>query len=65
LETGLSLSAETFSTLSERFKEKVKPWLETEKHAQLNRHHDSTLMDIYDTVKAKGGNTEYLSSFYC
>jgi flagellar motility protein MotE (MotC chaperone) len=58
LETGLDLSAETFSALSKRFKEKVKPWLKAEKHAQLNRHQDSTLMDIYDTITTKGMDTE-------
>jgi flagellar motility protein MotE (MotC chaperone) len=58
LETGLDLSAETFSALSKQFKEKVKPWLKAEKHAQLNRHQDSTLMDIYDTITTKGMDTE-------
>ena len=54
LDTGMDISAETFTALSKRFKRKIKPWLKAEKHAQLNRHHDSTLMDIYDTLTAKG-----------
>jgi len=62
LETGLDLSAETFSALSKRFKEKVKPWLKAEKHAQLNRHQDSTLMDIYYTITTKGMDTECIWS---
>lgn len=56
LETGMDLSAETFDTLSKRFKQQRKQWLKAEKHAQSNRHKDSSLMDIYDTVTVKGVN---------
>ena len=48
------LSAEVFQALNKRFKRKTKHWLELEQNAQLNRHQDSTLMDIYDTTVAKG-----------
>ncbi len=58
LETGLALSADTFGALSKRFKEKINLWLRAEKHAQLNRHEDSTLMDIYDTISTKGMDIE-------
>jgi flagellar motility protein MotE (MotC chaperone) len=58
LETGMDLSAETFTALSKRLRQKIKPWLKAEKHAQLNRHQDSTLMDIYDTLTAKGMDDE-------
>jgi hypothetical protein len=58
LEAGMDISAETFTALSQRFKRKIKPWLKVEKHAQLNRHQDSTLMDIYDTLTAKGMDNE-------
>jgi hypothetical protein len=54
----MALSADTFGALSTRFQEKIKPWLRAEKNAQLNRHEDSTLMDIYDTISTKGMDTE-------
>jgi hypothetical protein len=54
LEAGLSLSAETLDTLSTRFVKKTKRWQRADHHAQLNRHKDSTLMDIYDTETVKG-----------
>ena len=45
LEAGLSLSAETLKTFVKSTKEREK----ADHHAQLNRHTDSTVMDIYDT----------------
>jgi hypothetical protein len=62
LETGLELSADTFHALSKHFGKKIKQWLQTERHAQMNRHQDPTLMDIYDTETKKstyGMCTEY------
>ena len=59
LETGMDLSAETLDSLSQRFRKKTKRWLKAEKHAQLNRHEDPALMDIYDTVTPKGMETEF------
>ena len=56
METGLELSADAFQDHSKRFGEKVKQWLETEKHAQTNRHQDPALMDIYDTVTKKSAD---------
>jgi hypothetical protein len=54
LESGLDLSADAFDALTRRQGKKAKPWLKVEQHAQLNRHKDSALMDIYDTATAKG-----------
>lgn len=63
LETGLELSANTFNALSKHFGEKTNQWLVTENHAQMSRHEDLSLMDIYDTVTRQstdGMNIEYL-----
>lgn len=54
LQIGMDLSADAFDALTKRLGKTVKPWLKAEQHAQLNRHKDSTLMDMYDTAKAKG-----------
>ena len=54
LEAGLSLSAETLKTLNTHFVKSTKEWEKEDHHAQLNRHTDSTLMDIYDTETIKG-----------
>jgi hypothetical protein len=53
MDTGLELSADTLHALSKRFGKKIKQWLSTEKHAQMNRDRDPRLMDIYDTVTKK------------
>jgi hypothetical protein len=59
LEAGISLSAETLDTLSTRFgTRKTKRWEKAVHNAQLNRHQDSSLMDIYDTETVKGMRTE-------
>jgi hypothetical protein len=50
----MDLSADTFDALTRRLGKKVKPWLKVEHHAQLNRHKDTGLMDIYDTATSKG-----------
>jgi hypothetical protein len=50
----MDASADAFESLCHRFKGKIKPWLKMEKNAQLNRNIDIKLMDIYDTVTAKG-----------
>jgi hypothetical protein len=63
LETGLELSADTFHALSKRFGKKTKQWLHTEKHAQMNRHQDPTLMDIYDTVTKKSTDGMHLEIY--
>jgi hypothetical protein len=65
LEAGMDLSAETFGALSKRFKEHSRQWLKAENHAQSNRHKDHSLMDIYDTVTAKGMKTSCIRSALC
>jgi hypothetical protein len=61
LETAMDLSAETFDALSMRFRKKTRRWLAAEQNAQLNRHEDSALMDIYDTTKLKGMDIAHIS----
>jgi hypothetical protein len=61
LETAMDLSAETFDALSMRFRKKTRRWLAAERNAQLNRHEDSALMDIYDTAKLKGMDIAHIS----
>lgn len=60
LEAGLSLSAETLKTLNTHFVKSTKEWEKEDHHAQLNRHTDSTLMDIYDTETIKGMLNEWI-----
>jgi hypothetical protein len=50
----MDLSVKTFDALNKRFGDKTIQWLKEEKHAQLNRLEDPTLMDIYDTATEKG-----------
>ena len=50
----MDLSAKAFDVLNKRFGDRTRRWLEVDKHAQLNRHGDPTLMDIYDTSTKKG-----------
>ena len=50
----MDLSAEIYDALNQRFKRKTKRWLQLEQNAQVHRHEDSSLMDIYDTCVAKG-----------
>jgi hypothetical protein len=54
LEPSMGVSAKTFDALNTCFGDKTKQWLKAEKYAQLNRHEDSALRDIYDTTTAKG-----------
>jgi hypothetical protein len=54
LEVGITLSAETLDALSTRLGTRTKRWLKAEQHAQLNRHGEPSLMDIYDTDTVKG-----------
>jgi hypothetical protein len=63
LQSGLDLSADSFDALTMRQRKKAKPWLKAEQYAQLNRHKDSTLMDIYDTAMAKGADIEWSYPF--
>jgi flagellar motility protein MotE (MotC chaperone) len=56
----MDLSAETFDSLSQRFRKKTKRWLKADQHAQLNRSEDHALMDIYDTVTPKGMKIEFI-----
>ena len=49
----MDLSADAFESLSKRLKKNTKRWLKADKHAQLNRHTDSSIMDMYDTSTAK------------
>jgi hypothetical protein len=50
----LDLSAERFDSLSRHLKKKTRKWLRVERNAQMNRHEDCTLMDIYDTPTVTG-----------
>src|ERR1700761_4523772 len=50
----MDLSAHTLDALKTRHGTKIKTWLESERNAQLNRHLDCKLMDIYDTKTTKG-----------
>jgi hypothetical protein len=61
LETGMDQSAETFQSLSERFKSNRMKWLKAERKAQLKRSKDCTVMDIYDTVTAKRMSSKFSS----
>lgn len=65
LGAGISLSAETLDTLTTRFAKKTKRWQKADHHAQLNRHKDSTLMDIYDTETVKGMLIKWITSEAC
>jgi hypothetical protein len=65
LEAGMDQSAETFHSLSERFKSNRKRWLKAEKKAQLKRREDCTVMDIYDTATTKRRRVPYSSYVFC
>ncbi|KAN0129865.1 hypothetical protein V8E53_012337 [Lactarius tabidus] len=54
LEVGITLSAETLDALSAHLGTRTKRWLKAEQHAQLNRHGEPSLMDIYNTDTVKG-----------
>lgn len=54
LQSGMDLSAEAFESLSKRLKKHTKQWLKADQYAQSKRDTDPSLMDIYDTVTAKG-----------
>jgi hypothetical protein len=56
----MDLSAETLDSLSQCFRKKTKRWLMADKYAQLNRHENPALMDIYDTVTPKGMKTQFI-----
>jgi post-segregation antitoxin (ccd killing protein) len=53
---GMELSADASQSLSKCLEKHTNQWLTQDRHAQLNRHADPSLMDIYDTAKAKGVN---------
>lgn len=53
-EAAMDPSAEAFDALTKRLGKTVRPWLKAEHQAQMNRHEDATLMDLYDTNVAKG-----------
>ena len=53
LEREMDLSADVFESLSKRLKKNTKLWLKADRHAQLNRHTDSSIMDMYDTSTVK------------
>jgi hypothetical protein len=50
----MELSADAFHSLSECLERYTNKWLTQDQHAQLNWHANPSLMDIYDTAKAKG-----------
>ncbi|KAH8976968.1 hypothetical protein EDB86DRAFT_2819419 [Lactarius hatsudake] len=56
---GLDASSKAFESLSEHFKEKTQQWLKEDIAAQTNRGTDPSSMDIYDTVKQKGAETQH------
>jgi hypothetical protein len=55
LESGLDASHQAYKALSEHFKDKTREWLKEDKAAQKHRQASPASMDIYDTVKEKGG----------
>jgi hypothetical protein len=50
----MDMSAEAFESLSTRLHSHTKRWIKADQHAQMLRHSDPTVMDIYDTRTAKG-----------
>jgi hypothetical protein len=54
MEAAMDMSADAFESLSKRLRKNTKQWLKSDQHAQLNRHTDSSIMDMYDTSTAKG-----------
>ena len=54
MEPAIDLSAEAFQSLSKRLRKNTKQWSKADQHAQLIRHTDSSIMDMYDTSTAKG-----------
>jgi hypothetical protein len=60
MQSGMELSAESFENLSQRHKSSIKAWVKSEQYAQLNRHKDICLMDIYDTTTTKGMHSAHM-----
>jgi len=54
----MEASAKAYKTLSDHSKHKTKQWLQEDLAAQKDRQVIPSLMDIYDTVKQKGVDTE-------
>ena len=50
MEAAMDLSADAFDSLSKRLGKNTKQWLKADQNAQANRHSDSSIMDMYDTV---------------
>jgi hypothetical protein len=59
LEVGLDTSTKAYKALSEHFKHRTKQWLKEDTAAQENRQNTPSSMDIYDSVKQKGVDTEH------
>ncbi|KAH9024354.1 hypothetical protein EDB85DRAFT_1870163 [Lactarius pseudohatsudake] len=56
---GLDASSKAFESLSEHFKDKTRQWLKEDIAAQMNRGTNPSSMDIYDTVKQKGSESQH------
>jgi hypothetical protein len=58
LQVGLDASAKAYAALCKHYKKNMKQWLKDDQAAQKNRQDTPSSMDIYDTVKQKGGHIE-------
>ena len=54
MEPAMDLSAEAFESPNKQLRKNTKQWSKADQHAQLVRHADSSIMDMYDTSTAKG-----------
>ncbi|KAH9037588.1 hypothetical protein EDB84DRAFT_1268706 [Lactarius hengduanensis] len=59
---GLDASSKAFESLSEHYKDKTRQWLKEDIAAQINRGTNPSSMDIYDTVKQKGAESQHTPS---
>jgi hypothetical protein len=58
LEAGYTFSSDAYEALSEHYHRKTDQWLRDEKRAQRERKNTPASMDIYDTTKTKGVDTD-------
>ena len=58
LGSGLDASAKAFKALSDHYNDRTEQWLQEDLAAQDNRNTTPSSMDIYDTVKQKGVDTQ-------
>lgn len=58
LEASYMFSSDAYEALSEHFHRKTDQWLQDEEKAQRERKNTPASMDIYDTTKTKGVDTD-------